>query len=103
MKSETAKRFVGYGVVSAAIVGVFCILLMGAAQNKAKDEVNPEDKPTPRLADGHPDFTGFYNNTDRYRGDFGDAEGGAHVIDRTADGNVFFDYGGANVGPGLVA
>ncbi len=25
------------------------------------------------------------------------------MIDRTADGNIFFDYGGANVGPGLVA
>jgi len=103
----TRKRFVSYGVVALAMVGVLSLLLMAAAQNapatKPAAEVKPENKPTPRLADGHPDLSGFYNNTDRYRGDFGDEEGGAHVIDRTADGNVFFDYGGANIGPGLVA
>src|SRR5262245_1730274 len=103
MKSNGRKRFVGYGVVALSLVGVLSLLLMAAAQTKAPATVKPEDRPTPRMTDGHPDFSGFYNNTDRYRGDFGDEEGGAHVIDRSTDGSIFFDYGGANIGPGLVA
>jgi len=71
----TKKRFVSYGVVALSTLGVLLLLLMAGAQNKppaagqkkaAAAEVKPEDKPTPHLADGHPDFSGFYNNTDRY-------------------------------------
>jgi hypothetical protein len=106
------NRLLTYFVAAAAMVAILCLVLVStpaaqnapATQNKsAKADVKPDTLPPPKLSDGHPDFSGFYNNTARYRGDFDNVESGAHVIDRTADGNIFFDYGGANVGPGLAA
>jgi len=99
------NRFLTYGVVAAALLGVLSLLLISspAAQNAAQGTNAAAGKPTPRMSNGKPDFSGFYNNTGRYRGDFGDEEGGQHVIDRRPDGSIFFDYGGANIGPGLVA
>jgi hypothetical protein len=53
-------------------------------------------KPTPRTADGHPDLSGFYNLGDIFAGDPVEEKPGQHVVVRSADGSVFFDYGGAN-------
>lgn len=55
-------------------------------------------KATPRTADGHPDLSGFYNLGDVYSGDVKEEKPGQHVVVRSADGSVFFDYGGANAG-----
>ena len=51
--------------------------------------------PTPRMSDGHPDFSGFYHG-----GTSGitNADEGEQVTTKTADGSIFFDYGGANNG-----
>jgi hypothetical protein len=84
-----------------AILGVVSLLLVSAPS--AQNRTNPADRPTPRMSNGRPDLSGFYNNTERFRGEFGDEEDGQHVISRTSEGSIFFDYGGANVGPGLVA
>jgi hypothetical protein len=55
-----------------------------------------QSKPTPRTPDGHPDFSGFYNLADIYHGDPKEEKPGQHVVNRSEDGSVFFDYGGAN-------
>jgi hypothetical protein len=55
-------------------------------------------KATPRTADGHPDLSGFYDLGDVYAGDVKEEKPGQHVVVRSADGSVFFDYGGANAG-----
>src|SRR5260370_13696205 len=55
-------------------------------------------KATPGTADGHPDLSGFYNLGDVYSGDVKEEKPGQHVVVRSADGSVFFDYGGANAG-----
>jgi len=57
-------------------------------------------KPTPRTPDGHPDLSGFYNLVDIYHGDLKEEKPGQHVVNRTENGSVFFDYGGANGGGG---
>ncbi len=96
-----------------------------AAQNQApahKDQVthstnapirtldrNPSAASTPRMADGHPSLTGFWpggaQGTDDpgagNRGgtaDVPDANGAGrqHETTRTADGDIFFSYAGAN-------
>lgn len=63
----------------------------GAAASKAAAA-----KPTPRTADGHPDLSGFYNLGDIFAGDPVEEKPGQHVVVRSNDGSVFFDYGGAN-------
>jgi hypothetical protein len=58
----------------------------------------PAAKAMPRTADGHPDLSGFYNLGDIFAGDPVDEKPGQHVVVRSNDGSVFFDYGGANAG-----
>lgn len=95
-----------YSVMILTVVAIVCLFLVPkpAAQDAAPAKtatskaVRPSAKPTPRLADGHPDLNGFYNNTDRYTGDPTEENPGEHIINRTADGNIFFDYAGANGG-----
>ncbi len=91
-------------VVTAVAVGCLFFVSKPAAQDAAPAKsatakpVKASAKPTPRLADGHPDLNGFYNNTDRYTGDPDAENPGEHIIHRTNDGNIFFDYAGANGG-----
>jgi hypothetical protein len=72
----------------------------GAAAAKAAAALRDsgQAKATPRTPDGHPDLSGFYNLGDVYAGDPVDEKPGQHVVVRSADGSVFFDYGGANSG-----
>ena len=55
------SRSISYSVVVAALAGALSLLLvsMPAAQNGAP-AANPADRPTPLLANGYPDFSGFY-------------------------------------------
>ena len=79
-------------LAAAVVFGVLCTLSVSvsATQNAA-----PAKKPTPRTADGRPDLTGFYNRT-HFFGDPVEEIPGQHVVTRSANGSVFFDYGGAN-------
>jgi hypothetical protein len=84
----------------AAGLGIYSLATSAQSAAPAKQAVatKPTDPPTPRMADGHPDLNGFYN------GGGGEGEAsteetpGKNVTNRTADGNVFFDYSGANGG-----
>src|SRR6476660_560764 len=91
------KRWVNYGVITVAMIGVLVLLLvsMPAAQNKAPAGKPAAAEKTPRTADGHPDFSGFYNR-DAFHGDPNQELPGQHFINRASDGNIFYDYAGAN-------
>jgi hypothetical protein len=85
-------RALDYCFLVVAVVGLLSLFLPAPiAQNAA-----PAAKavPTPRLADGHPDFSGFYG------GRHGDETRGAlsSTLDRAEGGSIYFDYGGANDG-----
>ena len=74
-----------------------------AAPAALRDSLGARDKSgqakaTPRTADGHPDLSGFYNLGDIFAGDPVNEKPGQHVVVRSNDGSVFFDYGGANAG-----
>ena len=94
-------------IVVAAGVAALCFLPWCAAQDAAPGKTSaaskptpsklaPGSKPTPRTPDGHPDLSGFYNLGDIFAGDPVQEKPGQHVVVRSADGSVFFDYGGAN-------
>ncbi len=93
-------------VVVAAGIAALCVLprLVAqdagrpapAANSQAGKVAAGAGKATPRTADGHPDLSGFYNLGDVYAGDPVEEKPGQHVVVRSADGSVFFDYGGAN-------
>src|SRR3984893_14197738 len=88
-----------YVMVAAAGLVAFCFLPWCIARDRAPAGQKPAAvKPTPRMPDGHPDLSGFYNLGDIYSGDPVEEKPGQHVVVRSADGSVLFDYGGANGG-----
>jgi hypothetical protein len=84
------SRLFSLSVVAVALVAVLALLLvsMPVAQQRAESDA----KPTPRLSNGKPDFSGFYG------GRHGDETRGAlgSVLSKTDDGSIFFDYGSAD-------
>jgi hypothetical protein len=99
------ERLNRYLVVAAAGAAAMCFLpwLAAPAQDSTPAQrgaaaAKVAAKATPRTPDGHPDLSGFYNLGDVYAGDPVDEKPGQHVVVRSADGSVFFDYGGANSG-----
>lgn len=101
------SRFISYGVATTAMLGVLCLLLVSspAAQNQGNAGAFPDPyranvstgnaQTTPRLANGKPDFAGFY------RGGIAgvsNAAPGERTLTKTADGSIFFAYGGALAG-----
>src|SRR5690348_11461865 len=92
-----------YIILAAAAVAALWVLPCRAqdatpAQRGAAAAKAAAEKATPRTPDGHPNLSGFYNLGDVYAGDPVDEKPGQHVVVRSADGSVFFDYGGANSG-----
>src|ERR1700758_5200386 len=89
-------------VVAAGLIALWaapaCLAQSAAAQGGNAAAKAAAGKATPRTADGHPDLSGFYNLGDVYAGDPKEEKPGQHVVVRSADGSVFFDYGGANAG-----
>ena len=91
-----------YGLVVASLAATLSlgVLLWSAPvfaqEGPTSSPSAAQSKATPRTPDGHPDFSGFYNLADIYHGDPHDEKPGQHVVERSADGSVFFDYGGAN-------
>jgi len=91
-------RFVNYGVAAAAILAI--VLLVFVSAPKAQQRDGRADaaaaKPTPHMADGHPDFTGFWLDNVagiNYGSDAGASEDGN--LTRLPDGSTIFLYGGA--------
>jgi hypothetical protein len=97
------SRFLTYGVAGVAMLAVTLLVFvsMPSAQTSVKNGIvnnktkNTDTTPTPRMSDGHPDFSGFYHAA---TSGISDAEDGEQVTTKTADGSIFFDYGGANNG-----
>jgi len=97
---------VGQGVGRAMVVVIFGLGTLCVPPLRAQTAASAVQaakaaggaKATPRTADGHPDLSGFYNLGDVYSGDVKEEKPGQHVVVRSADGSVFFDYGGANAG-----
>jgi hypothetical protein len=90
-------RLSRYTPIAAAGLAALCFLPWCAAQDRAATAQKPAaTKPTPRTPDGHPDLNGFYNLGDIFAGDPVEEKPGQHVVVRSTDGSVFFDYGGAN-------
>ena len=104
-------------IAAASLVTLLWFLPAARAQNTAPPANNSADasnsapktwcsgcsvdgKTTPRMPDGHPDFSGFYNwGADHYIGDTKAQTGGA-LTTRTEDGSVFFIFGGIGGGGG---
>ncbi len=101
------SRFMSYGVAAGAMLGVLSLLLvsMPTAQNQGDASAFPnpyeqeikagDPTQTPRLANGKPDFSGYY------RGGIAgvsNAQADEQLVVRTEDGSVFFAYGGALAG-----
>ena len=97
------NRFIGYGVIATAIAGVLCLMWisMPAAQNRPA--AKPDTLPTPRLANGHPDLTGYWAGLQEgfFTPQKNDGDvANVHYIHRTSDGSIFYDYAGAEGGVG---
>jgi hypothetical protein len=96
MKDHLAKTIVVCGAL-AAVLG----LLISAphAQNRGAAVAEAKTRPTPRLSNGHPDFSGFYG------GRHGDETGGAlgSTLNRVDGGSLYFEYGAATEGAGTVS
>jgi hypothetical protein len=98
MKSPLAT----YGVAAVIVFGIMSVGLTRAAQNQSAPAAKsgPGSKTTPRTPDGRPDLSGFYNLVDIYKGDPVEEKPGQHVVTKSPDGSIFFNYGGANSGEG---
>ena len=95
------RQGVGRGmvVVAAGLIALWAApACLAQSAGAAKAAAAGGAKATPRTADGHPDLSGFYNLGDVYAGDPKEEKPGQHVVVRSDDGSVFFDYGGANAG-----
>jgi hypothetical protein len=88
----------GWGLVALAVTFTSSLLFISKAPaqeaGQGPGRAVVDNKPTPRMADGHPDFSGFYN-VDVYHGD-PTSDTGGHVVTKSDDGSLLFDYGGAN-------
>jgi hypothetical protein len=103
LEDRMRQRLNNFLIVVAAAAAAFCLVPVlaarapkAAAQTQAQKNAVAAAKPTPRTADGHPDLSGFYNLGDIFAGDPVEEKPGQHVVVRSNDGSVFFDYGGAN-------
>lgn len=104
------SRLLAYGVAAMAMLGVLSLLLvsMPAAQNQGNAAAFPDPyrqdvaagdaKATPRLSNGKPDFSGYYRGGIAGVTNAEQVNPGEQTVVKTADGSVFFAYGGALAG-----
>jgi hypothetical protein len=89
-------------VLAAGALSLVFVPRTMAQQNNAVRVAAAQAKPTPRMADGHPDLSGFYGVGVAGVNDYGKVATGAEAggLVKTADGSIFFDYAGAEGGAG---
>jgi hypothetical protein len=89
-------------VLAAGALSLVFVPRTMAQQNNAARIAAAQAKPTPRMADGHPDLSGFYGVGVAGVNDYGKVATGAEAggLVKTADGSIFFDYAGAEGGAG---
>jgi hypothetical protein len=95
------NRYFTFGVSAVAVLAM--VLLVFVSTPKAQQRGGRADavaaKPTPKMSDGHPDFTGFWLSQVAgisYANDAGASEDGN--LTRLPDGSTIFLYGGAAAG-----
>jgi hypothetical protein len=98
------RRFATVGMAALAVAAV-CIFTVypSKAQQRPNKAAIAQQKPTPRMPDGHPDLSGFYGVAVAGVNGYGAAPTGsaeASGIVRAKDGSIFFDYAGAEGGGG---
>ena len=96
--TSSRPHFVSVTLIAVAFVAAILSVphfFEPTAQSHDKDKAATAAAPVPRLADGHPDFSGFYDR-DIFHGDPNQELAGQHFINRASDGNIFYDYAGAN-------
>jgi hypothetical protein len=98
-RGSNCRLIIGF-LTAACSIELLTLLPVPAAAQAGQSAAAAASKPTPRMPDGHPDFSGFYNLVDIYHGDPKEEKPGQHVVSRAENGSVFFDYGGANGGGG---
>src|SRR5947209_13247464 len=84
--------------ISALLISM-CLASSAAAQKSNSAKAAPPAKTTPRLSNGHPDFTGFWGGgggEDAAPKSVGPENLGNHDLTRTANGDVLFLYLGAD-------
>src|SRR5438477_10226724 len=95
------NRLSTYSVAAAAILAIVMLVFVAAprAQQRNGRADAAAAKPTPKMADGHPDFTGFWLDNVAgisYANNEGASEDGN--LKRLPDGSTIFLYGGAIAG-----
>ena len=97
MKTRSFAHGAWVAAILAAILLVFVSAPRAQQQNPKASALAA--KPTPKMADGHPDFTGFWLTNVAgitYANDDGASEDGN--LNRLPDGSFIFLYGGAAAG-----
>jgi hypothetical protein len=96
------SRYLTYGASAASMLAIVLFVFVSAPraqQAGAAKVAAAAAKPTPKMADGHPDFSGFWLGGVagiNYANDEGASEDGN--LTRTADGSIIFLYGGPAAG-----
>ena len=96
------SRYPSYGAAVAATLAMVLLVFVAVphAQQANPRQAAAAAKPTPKMADGHPDFTGFWLNgaagLSNYAGTEGEADDGN--LKRLPDGSLLWLYGGPVAG-----
>ncbi len=96
------NRYFTYGSTAAAMLAIVLLVFVStpkAQQANAKAQA-AASKPTPKMADGHPDFTGFWLNGAGGLADYASTEDASEDgnFKRLPDGSTLWLYGGAAAG-----
>src|ERR1700722_20128197 len=85
-------RLAGFGFAASAALGACLLLAAGSLAQNRTENGKTEAKPTPRLANGRPDFSGFYRGANA-----GEGVPGEQLLTKADDGSIFYAYGGATI------
>src|SRR5579862_6191691 len=100
MKTHLRNYGSRYGVSASILAMALLVFVPAPKAQQANGRADAAaSKPTPRMTDGHPDFTGFWLDNVAgisYANDAGASEDGN--LTRLADGSTIFLYGGAGAG-----